>query len=254
MSVASVPLPTTVRQSSAAKLGYDGGMCGRYALLTSTPEIARILGLDGEWETLVPRYNVAPTQQMPVARAAKDGTIELLPMRWGLVPFWAKDTKIGNKLINARSETAAEKPSFRAALRQRRCLIPADGYFEWCKQASGDKQPYYIRSSQNSPLFFAGLWEQWRNSEDATVLLSYTILTTAAGASLEAYHHRMPVMIETGQREPWLRLPPENKRDIDALLAQQIDHSQGLEFLVNPVSKAVNSPRNDDERCIQATA
>ena len=229
-------------------------MCGRYALLTSTPEIARILGLDGEWETISPRYNVAPTQLMPVARVNQAGEIELTTMRWGLVPFWAKDLKIGHKMINARSETAAEKPSFRAALRQRRCLIPVDGYYEWRRREDGQKQPYYIQAEDGRTAFMAGLWESWRNRETDETVLSYSILTAAAGPALEAVHHRMPVFIQPQEREAWLRLPADQDQAISALLQQQVAAGQRNEFSIAPVSTAVNNPRNDDERCVQAIA
>ena len=227
-------------------------MCGRYALLTSTPEIAGILGLEDNPETTSPRYNVAPTQKMPIARISSGGRGELVTMRWGLIPSWAKDLKIGNKLINARSETAASKPSFRAAVRRRRCLVPIDGYFEWRRQPNGPKQPFFIAPEDGTTAFLAGLWESWHNQATGELVLSYAILTAPAGTSLAPIHHRMPVVIHANSRDAWLRLPPAEGSEITRLLAQEIARSQTLQFSIRPVSSTVNSPRNDDPRCIQA--
>lgn len=229
-------------------------MCGRYALLTSTPEIARILGVAGAEAVVDPRYNVAPTQKMPVARINAGGEAELVTMRWGLVPAWAKDVKIGNKLINARAETAAEKPSFRAAMRRRRCLVPIDGYYEWRRQPDGRKQPYFISPKKGETAFLAGLWESWHDRTMDELVTSYTILTAPAGPPVASIHHRMPVVVQPSERDAWLRLPPEQNRALAELLDQQIAQSQTLAFSICPVSTAVNSPRNDDPRCIQAIA
>ena len=229
-------------------------MCGRYALITSTPEIARILGANGELDPIGPRYNVAPTQEMPVLRTTPAGTVELTAMRWGLVPFWAKDLKIGSRMINARSETVAEKPSFRAAFKQRRCLVPADGYFEWRKRADGAKQPYYVTRSDGQSLFFAGLWERWRNPDTQIDLHSYTILTTPANTRLSAVHHRMPVMVDLPNAHGWIRGSTAPADTLFDLLASYIVSTDAVNFDIRPVSTTVNSPRNDDDRCIEAIA
>jgi putative SOS response-associated peptidase YedK len=205
---------------------------------------------------LEPRYNIAPTQ--PVAAVTLDGSSNnvgrrLEALHWGLIPFWAKDLTIGNKMINARAETLAEKPAFKNALVRRRCLIPADGFYEWKKEGRG-RQPFYIRQRAGSSgdLFaFAGLWEEWRDpaaSKDAPPLRSCTIITVAPNALMASIHDRMPAILRPNDEAAWLDTQGvRDPRDILALLAPYEDDA--LETY--PVSKLVNAPANDDPECIE---
>lgn len=148
-------------------------------------------------------YNAAPTQDLPVVRRGKEGEARLSLIRWGLVPHWSKDGPSGAKpLINARAETAAEKPTFRSALKRRRALIPADGFYEWSKAEDGSKQPWYITRTDGAPLVFAGLWERWGEGEETVD--SFAILTNQAGPDIAALHHRCPVIVETPDFSAWL--------------------------------------------------
>jgi putative SOS response-associated peptidase YedK len=197
---------------------------------------------DGE---LTPRYNIAPTQDVAVVRLAKDrASRELAMLKWGLVPSFADDPKTGNRMINARAETAATKPAFRAAFRERRCLVPADGFFEW--RAEGKKKvPHYITLRDGGLFAIAGLWEYWRREEQ--VIQSCTLLTTDANDLVRPLHDRMPVIV-----------PPEF---YDHWLDPQVREADGLQSLLRPlpaeqmamttVDPVVNSPANDDLRCIQ---
>ncbi len=191
-----------------------------------------------------PRFNIAPTQVIPVVRAGDDGRREWAPCRWGLVPWWAKDLKIGARMINARSETAAEKPSFKKALAARRCLVPADGFFEWAKTSEG-KQPFHIRFSDRRAFAFAGLWERWGPSPDETVE-TFTILTTSANSVTAPIHDRMPVILGPETWEEWLGatpLPPARREVL--FTAFPPEEMEAVE-----VSKRVNSPANDDAGCL----
>ncbi len=210
---------------------YNARMCGRYSQNSPIEKLRDVFGVMERFN-FPPSYNIAPTQYAPVVRFSKaKGRNELTLMRWGLVPFWAKDIEIGNKLINARAETLAEKPSFRGALKYRRCIIPADGFYEWQKQDSG-KQPFNIRRHDHEPLGFAGLWEEW--GEDR--LHSFTIITTDANNTVKPIHARMPVILDKGDYAAWL----ENGET--KLLKPCPD--DWLEAY--PVSKRVNSPANND--------
>ncbi len=199
---------------------------------------------------LRPRYNVAPSQDVAVARDAEEGR-RLAMLRWGLIPAWAKDPAIGHKLINARSETAAEKPSFRSAFRHRRCLIPADGFYEWQRRGKS-RQPWLFGLRDGAPLLFAGLWERWTVPESATLTGSLaerspgdavetcTILTTTANETVAPVHGRMPVILPPDAWDAWLAgedmaLGPY---PADAMTA-------------HPVSTHVNRPANDDPRCVK---
>jgi putative SOS response-associated peptidase YedK len=168
-------------------------MCGRYTLYTPTPEaLADQFGLAAV-PPLAPRFNIAPTQAVPAVRACTDRpSRELVLLRWGLVPSWADDVSIGNRLLNARAETVASKPSFRTAFRRRRCLLPADGFYEW-KAAGKKKQPYHFHLQDGQVFAFAGLWEEWQR--DGEAIFSCTILTTSANDLLVRYHDRMPVIL-----------------------------------------------------------
>jgi putative SOS response-associated peptidase YedK len=174
-------------------------MCGRFTLTIDAALLAQVFSLDATPDHR-PRFNVAPTQVHPIIRRGPSGRTAT-PMRWGLVPSWAKDASVGNRMINARAETAGSKPSFRSAAKQRRCLVPADGFYEWVATGSG-KQPVHIRRPDRRPFALAGLWERW-DGADEQPLLSFTILTTEALPPLTEVHHRMPVIVAEDQWAEW---------------------------------------------------
>ena len=216
-------------------------MCGRFSQTRSWSELAELYEAPGGEppRNLAPRYNVAPTQAIPIVRIEEDGRRGLVMARWGLVPSWAKDVAIGARLINARAETAAEKPAFRDAVRRRRCLIPADGFYEWQARPRGPKQPHHIARADGGAMAFAGLWERWDRAPDGRPLVSCTILTTEANALVRPIHDRMPVILDPEDEGPWLDVgDPARLRPIsaDALRA-------------NPVGRRVNDVRNDDPAC-----
>ena len=219
-------------------------MCGRFTL---TAEISALqesfpwLNIPPE---ISPRYNIAPTQ--PVAVVANDGKNRLDFYHWGLIPSWAKDPEIGNRMINARAETLAEKPSFKAAFRRRRCLILADGFYEWQKQpASKVKIPMYIRLASNTPFAFAGLWEVW-NSTDGSMILSTTIITTEPNELMQSIHNRMPVILPAEAYQTWLEPGEQNLEGLAPLLKPY----PAEQMIAYPVSTLVNSPANDLPQCI----
>jgi len=258
-------------------------MCGRFTLTTPTDELAeyfRVLesGLPSARGRLRPRYNVAPTQPVTCVRRRREGSEldpaaarrddaggapsrELVEMRWGLIPFWAKDPAIGSRLINARSESVADKPAYREAFRRRRCLVLADGFYEW-KKVEGGKQPYFIHLSGRRPFAFAGLWERWKPRGDQLDKLvapdkpdvpvsddgrveSCAFLTTIPNERLAEIHDRMPVILPEEHWETWL--DPEFD-DADALSALLLPYP-AAEMAAYPVSKHVNKPANDDPAC-----
>ena len=193
-------------------------MCGRYALFTLSADIIREVLGDGpldEHGLLIPRWNIAPTQRAPVFRVGTAGRRELAALRWGLVPFWAKDLKFGSKTINARSEEAASKPAFRAAWKARRCLVPATGFYEWTKDEK-PKRPHVFRRDDRGPLLFAGLWESWTDKETGEVLDTFTILTRSAYGVVRPIHDRSPVVLPRERWDAWL--DPAN-RDPAAVIA-----------------------------------
>ena len=177
-------------------------MCGRFAFYSPAEATAALFGATGTLD-VDPRYNIAPTQSIAAIRNREDEGRELVTLRWGLVPFWAKDPAIGNRMINARSETVAEKPSFRAAYRHRRCLVLADGFYEW-KREGDVKIPYFISLASGEPFAFAGLWESWTGKETGEVIQSATLITAAANEYLSQVHHRMPVVLQPETAERWL--------------------------------------------------
>jgi putative SOS response-associated peptidase YedK len=181
-------------------------MCGRYSLTTPTEALVALFAA-GPLEGFSPRYNIAPTQLVPAVRMS-EGERAWAWLRWGLIPSWAKDPAIGNRMINARAETVADKPAFRAALRRRRCLLPADGFYEWEKR-DGAKQPYHIALADRAPFAFAGLWEHWQGDE---AIESCTILTTAANRRLAPIHPRMPVILAPEHYDIWLDTEPGDAR------------------------------------------
>jgi putative SOS response-associated peptidase YedK len=214
-------------------------MCGRFTL-TSDPNTIRAAfpGISVPSE-MTPRYNVAPTQ--PVAVIPNDGHNSVDFFVWGLIPSWAKDPKIGSRMINARSETLAEKPSFKAAYRRRRCLILADGFYEWQKQpGSKSKVPYYLRLESGEPFGLAGLWERWF-SPDGSEVKSCTIITTEPNELVEKVHNRMPVILPASVYGDWL--DPE-ERDPETL-QHLLTAFPAVEMMAYPISTLVNSPAND---------
>jgi putative SOS response-associated peptidase YedK len=215
-------------------------MCGRFVSFREVEDFRRHFPIDVATVDARPSYNVAPTQQV-LAIVRQAGKNHLVKLHWGLVPFWAKDTGIGGRMINARSETAATKPSFRAAFKKRRCLILADGFFEW-QGEKGHKQPVFLTLPDGSPLAFAGLWESWDDrGREASPYRSCTILTREASASVMPIHNRMPVILKPEACGPWLN--PEI-RDVDRL--QDILRNQIYTELVGvPVSRQVNSATNN---------
>lgn len=217
-------------------------MCGRYTLRANSEKLIRRFGITFGAMDWSPRFNVAPTQVMPIIRAVEGGR-ELAPARWGLIPSWAKDAAIGNRMINARSETAAEKPAFRAPLAQRRCLVPADGFYEWQKTSATRKQPYLITMADGEPFGMAGLWERWRDPDGQDVD-SFTILTTAANAAMRPIHERMPVILTPARYASWL---DPRKQDVADLMTALPDDA----LVMHPVSTRVNNPRVDDAACVE---
>lgn len=229
-------------------------MCGRYTLLAQAEELAAEFDL-AEPVPVAPRYNIAPSQEVPIVRLAASaemavvrfseasGKCRLDILRWGLIPHWAKDEKFGYKTINARSETVATQPSFRDAFRKRRCLVPASGFYEWQKSMQKGKevkQPHYIRRKDGRPMGLAGLWERWV-SPDGKEIESFTIITTDANEVMRPFHHRMPVILRPEDYDLWLS-PEAKGEELQALLVPC-----PVEWLVvSPVSRQVNSPRNDD--------
>jgi putative SOS response-associated peptidase YedK len=215
-------------------------MCGRYLLTTPVDALAQLFRF-GERPNLGPRYNVAPTQDVPIVRRSRDGERrELILVRFGLVPYWADDPKIGSRLINGRAETLERTRAFREAYRRRRCLVPADGFFEWRKEGR-QRQPFLIRRRDRAPFAFAGLWERWRQS-DGGVLRSCTIVTCPANALVAPVHDRMPVILATDDHEAWL--DPE----ADGRVLLRPCPADWLEAI--PVSPRVNNPANDDPECL----
>lgn len=218
-------------------------MCGRFTLAASAAELATLFDLE-DAPALPPRYNIAPSQPVVVARLDAAGRRHLALMRWGLIPAWIKEITAGAALINARSETAAEKPSFRAAFKRRRCLIPATGFFEWQKR--GDrKQPYLIARQDGRPFAMAGLWEFWQGG-DGSELTSCTILTTTANAVVQPLHERMPVLIDPQDFADWL--DPATPAD---LLHHLLRSAPAAGMHAFPVSAVVNNPANDTPACLQ---
>lgn len=219
-------------------------MCGRYSITTAPEALRRLFKFAGPTPNLPSRYNVAPTQDAPVVRLnkARDGR-ELVMLRWGLVPYWAKDPKSGYRMINARAETVASKPAFREAFARRRCLVPADGFFEW-KKLGARKQPYYITQKSGEPFAFAGLWEYWRSPEGEP-LQTFTIIVGEPNEAVAPIHERMPVILDENGVDRWLD-PSAEPEELQALLkplpAEQVQ--------LTPVSTRVNDPDNDDPACI----
>jgi len=222
-------------------------MCGRFTLRTPNQIIAEEFMLTADPQ-LAFKFNIAPTMDVAVVRADDRGGGRVLSeMRWGLVPFWADDLSIGARMINARGETVAEKPSFRAAYRQRRCLVLADGYYEWTKVAGG-KQPYYFHMPEHQPFAFAGLWESW-DKGGLGPLETCTVITTHPNEQTRPFHDRMPVILDPVDYDRWMLTDATKATDLVDLLVPL----PAGRLAIDPVSKLVNNARNDDENCIVAT-
>jgi len=216
-------------------------MCGRFVGYRNLEELQKYFPIDRTASEVVANYNVAPSQEV-LAIVKRDDVNWLDKFHWGLVPFWAKDVSIGNKLINARAETVDTKPSFRNAFKARRCLIPADGFYEW-KGAKGKKQPVYLTLPDKEPFAFAGLWEEWIDKgSGGPAYRSCTILTTAASDSVKSIHHRMPVILKPDKYHQWLNTEYKNLAELKDIMA----HWKITELIGNPVSKQVNSASNND--------
>jgi len=222
-------------------------MCGRYVLKAALPDIARMLGMHVDLG-LEPSYNIAPTRSVPACKMEAPGEKQLALMHWGLIPHWAKSKDSSYRMINARAETVAEKPAFRSALRHRRCLIPADGYYEW-KAMAHAKQPYYFSMKDGRPFCFAGLWERWQPAE-GEALESCAIITTGANALGAEIHHRMPVIVSADDYEQWLDPRITQSDHVRPLL--RAFPAQAMQ--VYPVSTLVNNARVDEPRCITPLA
>ncbi len=224
-------------------------MCGRFVGFRSLDELKSFFPIDKAACEAISNFNVAPSQEI-LAIANYEGENWLVKFHWGLVPFWAKDISIGNRMINARSESIAEKPSFRNAFKKRRCLILADGFYEW-KGEKGHKQPMFITLPDRKPFAFAGLWETWNKKADpVSIYKSCTIITTQACETFSEIHHRMPVILKSEIYEPWL--DPQN-HDLDEL-KNILENEIITELVSYPVSKQVNSASNNNPACIEPIA
>jgi len=217
-------------------------VCGRFTLTLTTAELAAAFGIDVDPGAELPRYNFAPTQLIPVITAGRPSAAEWL--RWGLVPHWARDPDVGNRLINARGETLADKSSFREAFQRRRCLVLADGFYEW-KQEGQSKQPWYVRQRSGRPFTMAGLWEAWRAPEGGT-LRTATIVTTLPNGLVGQLHDRMPVIVPPEGRRSWLDPGEGGRAAVEALLRP----SPAEELEAYPVSPKVASAAVDEPDCI----
>ncbi|HEY9811458.1 MAG TPA: SOS response-associated peptidase [Halomicronema sp.] len=219
-------------------------MCGRYTLTRLSEDFARIFQANIN-SNLTPRYNIAPTQTVAtILQPAAGKERELRMLHWGLIPSWAKDETMSGKMINARAETVAEKPSFRSAFKRRRCLVVADGFYEWQTQGK-KKQPFYFKLKNGENFGFAGLWEHWE--KDGKLVESCTIITTNANSLMESFHERMPVILSAQNYDIWLD-PKVEKVEI---LQEVLQPYSADEMTAYPVSTVVNKPANDSPECVQ---
>jgi putative SOS response-associated peptidase YedK len=221
-------------------------MCGRYTLKSNAHAVASLCNLPTVPE-LKARFNISPTQLVPVVRASLGGR-ELAMLRWGLIPSWAKDPKIAFSLINARSETAADKPSFRNAFKRRRCLLPTDGFYEW-KKVGKQKLPLHIRRRDEAPFAFAGLWESWK-PPDGDPIETCTILTTTANEVVAPLHERMPVILPPEHFDAWLK---PGDADAEGFMPLMVPYPSD-DMIAVPANPICNSPKYDGPECLQAVA
>ncbi len=223
-------------------------MCGRFTASFEFREIKLLFNLQRDLPLLAPRYNIAPSQEVPVI-VHDNGTNELKPMKWGLVPSWAPDKSIGNQMINARAETLTEKPSFKRLVQQRRCLIPANGFYEWRREGN-HKVPVWIHLRNKHPFAFAGLWDMWRDVQ-GEILYTFTIITTVPNGLLRRIHNRMPVIFDALQARQWLD-PRLSTREADIAAVLAPFPSELME--AHDVSPLVNKPEYDRADCISPIA
>jgi putative SOS response-associated peptidase YedK len=216
-------------------------MCGRFAFYSPSEAAVALFGVSTSI-AVEPRYNIAPTQYIAAIRDDEDKQRELVMLRWGLVPFWAKDASIGNRMINARAETVAEKPAYRAAYRHRRCVVLADGFYEWRREGDA-KTPYFISLASGEPFALAGLWEIWKDKESGDSLQTTTLITTAANDFMTPLHHRMPVILESNSAGEWLAGSNDLLDDVAAIIPP---------LQAWPVDRRVNNARNESEDLISA--
>ena len=215
-------------------------MCGRFALYSSFSAIKEYADVLNKIGKLDNNFNVAPGQIIPIIMQEYGKKI-LEPVKWGLVPFWAKDPKIGYRMINTRAETIAEKPSFKAAFKYRRCLIPSNGFYEWRKS---DKQPFYIHLPDHELFTFAGIWEEWHHP-DGSSLRTCSIITTEPNETMQEIHERMPVILSREDEDKWLK---QNEQKELLSLLKPFDNDL---IEIHPVSKAVNSYKNNYKELLQ---
>ena len=226
-------------------------MCGRFVKKSTKEELRARFGFQNtpDKSTLFDaRYNIAPSQEHPILIVSEDKRL-VVGMKWGLVPYWAKDPKIGYKMINARAEGIDEKPSFKTPLRKRRCLIMADGFYEWRKVDAKTKVPYYFKLKSDEPFAFAGLWDEWKK-DDGQKLRTFTIITTEPNELMEPIHNRMPVILEEKDEARWL--DPELTTPSEVLPLLRKYPSDLMECF--EVSTIVNSPKNDVPECVVPTS
>lgn len=235
----------SARISSISQRRYNTGMCGRFSLTVDLGELAGRFEFDGDWDAFERRYNIAPTQDvLTVVGGPRRGGY----MRWGLIPSWAKDKSMGSRMINARAETVVEKPSFRNALRRRRCLILADGFYEW-QRVGADRRPMRIVMLSGEPFAFAGLWETWRDPQ-GEVIPSCTIITTTANDILSPIHDRMPVILRRELENFWLDGSVDDPDALTSVLAPYDEEAMEA----YEVSELVNSFRNDGPEVMERVA
>jgi putative SOS response-associated peptidase YedK len=216
-------------------------MCGRFAFYSPSEAAVALFGVSTS-VAVEPRYNIAPTQYIAAIRNDENIQRELVMLRWGLVPFWAKEASIGNRMINARAETVAEKPAYRAAYRHRRCVVLADGFYEWRREGDS-KTPYFISLASDEPFALAGLWENWNDKESGNSIQTTTLITTGANEFMAPLHHRMPVILESNSAGEWLAGSNDLLDDVAAI-------TPALQAW--PVDRRVNNARNDGEDLISA--
>lgn len=227
-------------------------MCGRFASTTPPDQLAAYFGAQASELSAEPDFNVAPTRDVPTVRI-RDGERHLDYLRWGLVPRWAKDLRIGSKMINARGETVSSKNSFRSAFSRRRCIVVADGFYEWKRLESDDdkkkpkKQPMFISRADGDPLAFAGLHERWTDAENLREIHTCTIITTTANEMMAEIHDRMPVLLAPGDWDEWLDVTNQNDTDLERLLVP----SPNALLSAYPVSDTVNSVKNNDPSLLE---
>ncbi len=219
-------------------------MCGRFTLTVDPAELMDEFGDYTFPPQFAPRFNIAPSQ--PVLAISNDGSNQADFFRWGLIPVWAKDPSIGNRMINARGETLAEKPSFRGSYKYKRCLILADGFYEWKEQpGSKTKTPYFIHMKDRQPFAFAGLWDEWHSS-DGSQIRTCTIITTSPNNLMKSLHNRMPVILSRDSYRQWLSKTPQTPESLSPLIKPYPSD----EMAAYPVSTLVNNPKNDRAECV----